>query len=216
MAPIGIYGGTFDPIHYGHLRSALELFEELNLDHVRFIPSSLPVHRVPTKASTVHRLAMLELALQGQKAFILDRREIERVTPSYTFLTLLSLREDFPQNPLCLIMGVDAFSYFDTWYEWEKILDLAHIICINRPQFSFQDIKKKEKLYNLVLKRQIEHPEALKENKNGLFYLAETTPLAINATAIRTSLAQGKNADYLLPANVLNYILQHGLYRSET
>lgn len=214
LAPIGIYGGTFDPIHHGHLRSALELYEDLNLDHVRLIPARTPVHRPPTLASAKDRLAMVELAVQGQKAFVVDRCEIDRQTSSYTYFTLLSLREALPRHPLCLMIGVDAFCDFDTWYEWEKILELAHIVCVNRPQFTFQRIKKKTQLYDFVQEKRVGHFSALQNSQNGLFYLAQTTPLGINATDIRTRLAQGKKIDYLLPENVMSYILKHRLYHS--
>ena len=126
--PIGILGGTFDPVHYGHLRTALELFQILNLAEIRFMPCQIPVHKDEVHADPKHRLAMLELALAGTPEFKVDHRELQRSTPSYMIETLISLRKEYPDTPLALIMGSDAFINLATWNSWQELTDYAHIV----------------------------------------------------------------------------------------
>jgi nicotinate-nucleotide adenylyltransferase len=135
--PVGILGGTFDPIHHAHLRLALEAWMACGLDHVRFIPSATPPHRTAPGASAVHRLAMVELAIAGNPAFVADRRELDRAMPSYTIDTVASLRTDLgAARPLCLIVGADAFALFETWRRWRELLDQVHLIVAHRPGFA--------------------------------------------------------------------------------
>ena len=135
MRPVGVFGGTFDPIHYGHLRTAFELLQALRLAEVRFIPCSDPPHRGKTYASAAERLRMVALAIDGQEGFVADDRELARGGPSYSIDTLLTLREEFPQRSLGLILGMDAFLGLHTWYRWDEILDVAHIVVAHRPGF---------------------------------------------------------------------------------
>ncbi len=125
---IGIFGGTFDPIHLGHLRTALEVKQALQLEHVRFIPCFSPPHRAAPQADAQQRLALLRAALEQQDDFVIDTREIQRGGPSYMIDTLQSLHAEYPQQTLCLIIGMDAFYYFDTWQAYMQILDVAHVV----------------------------------------------------------------------------------------
>lgn len=207
--PIGIFGGTFDPIHYGHLRAALELYQILDLQEVRFIPCQTPVHKQSTLTSASHRLAMLQLAIEGVAGLTLDSREVNRNTPSYMIDTLQSLRQDFPKEPLCLILGTDSFLSLSGWKQWQNFLDIAHIVVALRPGYRLSPCSE--------LERMIHHHQAtdkadLQENKHGLIYVQLITQLDITATAIRQQISAGYNPSFLLPEKVWHYIQQHKLY----
>ncbi len=130
---IGILGGTFDPIHHGHLRCAQELLQDLPLDEVRLVPCRIPPHRDTPQASAEQRLRMLKAALDGAPGLTVDDRELSREGPSYTVDTLHSLRAEFGATPLCLIVGMDAFNGLDRWHRWQELIGLAHIVVAHRP-----------------------------------------------------------------------------------
>src|SRR5262245_12412890 len=131
--PLGLFGGTFDPIHYGHLRTAFELWQALGLAEVRFMPTGSPPHREQTHASAGHRLAMVKAAVAGQPAFTVDDREVRRSGVSYSVDTLAELRAEHPDRSLCLLLGMDAFLGLPNWHRWRELLDLAHIVVAHRP-----------------------------------------------------------------------------------
>ena len=136
---IGIFGGTFDPIHYGHLRSALEVKEIFGLTEVRLIPSAQPPHREQPAATALMRLQMLELAVKNQPGLIIDTRELNRSGVSYMVDTLKSLRKEFKDEPLLLFIGSDAFNNLKTWYQWQHLFDFAHIVVMTRPGFEYTE-----------------------------------------------------------------------------
>jgi nicotinate-nucleotide adenylyltransferase len=155
---IGILGGTFDPIHFGHLRTALELCDALNLAQVRLIPCYQPVHRKLPAASPQQRLAMVKEAIAGEPALQVDTCEIDRQGPSYTIDTLQILSKNFPNTPLCMIMGIDALLSFSSWHRWEEILTLSHLIVAHRPQYQLPHTGiianlLKERLILLIFKK---------------------------------------------------------------
>ena len=133
MHPIGIFGGTFDPVHYGHLRTAFELIQALRLSEVRFMPAGNPPHRDTTIASPELRLQMVKAAIGQQPGFNVDDREMRRAGPSYSVDTLAELRAEMPDRSICLIVGMDAFLGLPTWHQWQKILTLSHLIVAHRP-----------------------------------------------------------------------------------
>ena len=133
MNPIGIFGGTFDPIHYGHLRTAFELLQALRLTEVRFMPAGNPPHRESPVANAEVRLQMVMAATEGQHGFLVDDREIRREGPSYSVDTLATLRAEHPDRSLCLIVGMDAFLGLPKWYQWREILQLSHVVVAHRP-----------------------------------------------------------------------------------
>jgi nicotinate-nucleotide adenylyltransferase len=207
---IGIFGGTFDPIHFGHLRTALELYERLPLQEIRFLPCKQPVHKSPSNTSTYDRLAMLKLAITGQPGFNIDTRELERDTPSYMYETLLSLREEVGEIPLCLICSMDAFASFASWHQWEKIVELAHIVVATRGDYI---APISNRLNDFFSQRIITNPQALLNQPAGHLLFIQTTPLAISSTAIRQSIKNKLSPRYLLPEAVKRYIIQHQLYQ---
>lgn len=206
---IGILGGTFDPIHFGHLRLALEAQQQLNLQEVRFIPCQQQVLKPTTKTSAEHRLEMLRLAINNQSKFIVDKREIERSTPSYSYDTLTSLRAEFPNHPLGFIIGSDALARFSQWHRWDELIQLTHLIIAKRPNYEFTLTSEvKEYLDKYVTN----DPHVLQQQTHGYIYFQEITALDISATEIRNLVQLGKSARYLLPENVLEYIEKNQLY----
>ena len=208
--PVGILGGTFDPVHNGHLRIALEILENLALAEVRFIPSRLPPHRGRPQATPSQRLEMLRLAVAGQPGFVVDDRELRREGPSYMVDTLASLRIELGNTPLCLLLGRDAFNDLPGWHCWRNILELTHLIILERPGAALTPAGE---LSQLLDHCRLDHPGALREKAAGGILIQPVTQLAISATQIRQLLAQGRSPRYLLPEAVWNCIREHGLYR---
>lgn len=206
---IGILGGTFDPIHFGHLRLALELYEALNLAKVHIIPCYQPVHRKLPIASPDQRLAMVQCALENEPALVTDPREIRRGMPSYMIDTLLELRQEMPDTPLCLLLGIDAFLGLGSWHRFEEIFDLAHIVVAHRPQYQ---LPVTGLIANLLKKHLKQDITSIQDSLNGSIIVRPITSLEISATDIRKQIATGKNPRYLLPDSVYNYIKEHGTY----
>lgn len=215
MAPIGILGGTFDPIHYGHLRLAEELGERLRLEEVRFFPSGTPPHRSAPAVTADHRLAMTRLAAAGNARFAVDDRELRRAGPGYTFDTLKELRADLGDaRPLALLLGADAFLEFATWHRWREIFSLAHVAVAHRPGFPVERWAERmpEPLAREYSARLMQQPLAIHLSPAGGVVIVPFTALDISATAIRDMLHAGASPRYLLPGAVLDYIRSHGLY----
>jgi nicotinate-nucleotide adenylyltransferase len=207
---IGVLGGTFDPIHYGHLRTALDVQQRLSLDEVRFIPCGEPAHRSKPVAEPLQRLAMVRAAIAGQEKFIADDRELRRGGPSYMVDTLASLKAEFPNKTLCLILGTDAFNGLDQWYQWQKLFNLANIVVMQRPASSAQTELNKRLITQL--KARFVDADNLKKNQNGAISFVPVTQLDISATDIRQQWQQGKNIQFLLPDPVLRLIQQQNIY----
>jgi nicotinate-nucleotide adenylyltransferase len=212
MQPIGIFGGTFDPIHFGHLRLAEELAEAIGLERVLFIPAGQPPHRGAPRTAAVHRLEMVRRAIAGNPRFEADAREVNSPRPSYTVDTLTALRAELgPQQPLWLLLGADAFLGLTTWHEWRRLFGLANLAVAARPgaQLLQADAMPQE-LKDEVLQRQLADGAAA--GPAGSVLLRPMTPLDISATAIRDTLGRHGSARYLLPEAVLGYIHEHQLY----
>ncbi len=205
---IGIMGGTFDPIHFGHLRPALEVCERLSLSQVRFIPCCVPPHREQPMATARQRLKMVEMAVANTPQFRLDDRELHRGDDaSYSVDTLRSLLKEFDE-PLALMLGADAFLGFNRWKNWREILEMAHIVVSCRPGH------KIPKLESWARGRMVESAEELEAYKAGKIMFIEVTQLAISATDIRRQLLDGLSARYLMPIEVADYINEQQLYCS--
>ncbi|HMB59272.1 MAG TPA: nicotinate-nucleotide adenylyltransferase [Xanthomonadales bacterium] len=209
---IGIFGGTFDPVHFGHLRAASEALEALPLANLRLLPAGQPPHRSLTFAPAEHRLAMLELALQNQPDLIADDREVRRTGHSFMVDTLRVFREQAGNSPLLLLIGQDAANKLDTWHQWQRLFELAHIVIMRRPDskhvYSGQ-------LFREVQPRLVSDVQALGETCSGRVLPLEVTQLAISSTRIRSLIAAGRTARFLLPEPVIRYIDEKGLYRED-
>ncbi|TVO67953.1 nicotinate-nucleotide adenylyltransferase [Denitromonas ohlonensis] len=215
--PIGLLGGTFDPIHIGHLRLAEEARESLGLAELRLIPAGEPPHRGAPRCPGEHRLAMARLAVAGNPLLTVDDSEVRSDGPSYTVLTLERLRAQVgPDRALVLILGADAFEGLPSWHRWNELFDLAHIAVANRPGYAPHG-RRWPAVLSTALEaacqgRRLNHPDQLSAAPAGGLLPFDMTPLAISATHIRELLAQGHSARYLLPAPVLDYIAAHSLY----
>lgn len=210
-APLGLFGGTFDPIHGGHLRLAEEAREALALDGVRFVPAGVPPHRDTPASSGEHRLEMVRRAIAGNPAFTCDDGEIRAAGPSYTVLTLERLRAELPERPLVLLLGADAFVGLPDWHRWREILELAHIAVANRPGHAIEGTPAA--LAPEFRARRSNDPSVLRTTPAGRIVQFEMTPLAISATTIRELVRAGRSPRYLLPDSVVDYISAHSLYR---
>ena len=207
---VGVFGGTFNPVHYGHLRSALELVERLQLEQLRLMPSASPPHRDAPECSAERRAAMVELAVSGEPRLICDAREMQRPGKSYTIDSLIELRGELgTQQGLCMVLGCDAVQDMATWHRWQELLDWAHIVIIARPGWQ---LPRAGKLAQWLKAHQLESPELLRQRPCGGIVIEELRPLAISSTEIRDLLASGRSARYLMPQSVLDYIQTHTLY----
>ncbi|KJZ38721.1 nicotinate-nucleotide adenylyltransferase [Pseudomonas fluorescens] len=208
---IGMLGGTFDPVHIGHLRSALEVAESLALDELRLTPSARPPHRDTPQVSAKDRLAMVECAVAGVAPLVVDARELQRDKPSYTIDTLELMRAELAaRDQVFLLLGWDAFCGLPTWHRWEELLQHCHILVLQRPD---ADSEPPDALRNLLAARSVSDPLAL-NGPSGQIAFVWQTPLAVSATQIRQLLASGKSVRFLVPDAVLAYIDAHGLYRA--
>jgi nicotinate-nucleotide adenylyltransferase len=207
---IGILGGTFDPIHFGHLRTALDVMQQVGLDQLRFIPLHLPVHRERPETPAELRLRMVAAAIDGQPGFVADDRELRRAGDSYTVDTLESLRHQFPEETLCLLMGMDAFNGFADWRRPEGILQLAHLVVMHRPG---SETPSDLRAQAILQAHRCVGVEALRQQSAGLIHLQTVTRLEISSTRIRSLIASGESPRYLLPDGVLGLIEQNRLYR---
>jgi nicotinate-nucleotide adenylyltransferase len=208
---IGILGGTFDPIHFGHLRPALDCLESLGLREVRFIPLNVAVHRAQPVASSAQRLAMLEAAIGTQPGFVSDIRELDRAGGSFTYDTLLSLREELgPDCPLCLLVGADAFGGFLSWHRPVNILSLAHLVVMRRPQPSST---LDPGLGALYARYGCKEARDLAEAAAGRILFQDVTQMDVSATLVRDLIKKGCSPRYLLPDSVLSIIESERLYR---
>lgn len=208
---IGVLGGTFDPIHFGHLRPALEIRQALGLREVRFIPLHQAVHRYQPLASADQRLVMLQAAVAGEAAFRVDDRELRRAGASYTYDTLVELRAELgAEEGICLLLGADAFTGFLSWYRPNDILELAHLVVMRRPGDAMM---VEADLRVWVEPRLCLSAADLDQAPAGLVLFQDVTQLAISATSIRRLVAEGLSPRFLLPDAVIALIEGAALYR---
>src|SRR5690554_1680876 len=204
-------GSTFDPVHIGHLRSALEVAENYALDQLLLVPNAQPPHRGAPQVSPQQRLEMVRLAVDGVDLLSVDDRELRRDKPSWSIDTLLSLRAELDKDDqLLLILGWDAFCGLPSWHRWDELLEHCHILVLQRPD---ADIEAPQALRDLVAAKSVSDPDAL-QGPNGQIAFVWQTPLAISATQIRQLLATQRCVRYLVPDAVFKYIYAHGLYQS--
>lgn len=213
MRLVGIFGGTFNPIHFGHLRMAQELASVLAMDEVKFIPSANPPHKDNVMVSAEHRSAMVKLAIADNPLFSLDELELNREGSSYTIDTLVSLRESLGQDSsLCLMMGSDAFVNLNTWCRWQELLDYAHIVLVQRPSAEPQEAFPTEVEALLRDHYTDQHTDLANENSGGII-IQSITGQDISATGVRGMFGRGESVRHLIHDEVGSYIQRHHLYR---
>jgi nicotinate-nucleotide adenylyltransferase len=214
MTPDGglaIYGGTFDPVHFGHLRSALEVREMLAVSQLKLIPASVPPHRKVPTASAEQRMQMLKLATKDIGYLQIDDREIRRQGKSFTVDTLASIRQEMgPDTPLSLILGADTYALLHEWRSWESLGELAHLVILDRP--GHQGQLPGPEVIAWSDERWVSDPQCLRGQASGLICRLRLTQMDISATRIRELVRRGGNIDYLLPDEVINYIVKHRIY----
>ena len=206
---MGIFGGTFDPIHYGHLRTAFEMLQALRFDEVRFMPCGNPPHRGVTYADAELRLEMVRVATEAQHGFVVDDRALQRDGPSYSVDTLTTLRNEYPLRPIALMIGMDAFLGLPKWYQWREILQLAHIVVAHRPGWRAPDIGP---LGELLADRGTHRIGDLHQAKSGHIFIHDVTQLEISSTEIRELIAVGRDPRFLMPDTVRDVIERSGCY----
>ncbi|MDN5849655.1 MAG: nicotinate-nucleotide adenylyltransferase [Nitrococcus sp.] len=208
-APIGILGGTFDPVHHGHLRPAIELLERLGLVEMRLVPGHLPPHRRAPRTPSHQRLRLLQLAVAGAAGLAVDDRELRRGGYSYTVDTLHELRAELGERPLCFVLGSDAFLGLPSWYRWRDLENLTHLVVMQRPG---HELRLGAELIEWAAPRQVSDAAALHACSSGLILYQEPTALPISASGIRRLIAQGRSARFLMPDSVWQCIASEGLY----
>jgi nicotinate-nucleotide adenylyltransferase len=209
MRPIGLFGGTFDPIHYGHLRTAFELWQELRLAEVRFLPTGSPPHRDDPLASAELRLAMVRAAVADQPAFIVDDREIRRTGISYSVDTVTELRNEYPDRSLCLLLGMDAFLGLPNWHRWRDLLGLAHIVVAHRPGWKAPTMGP---LGEVMVDHGTGAIRDLHEKIAGRIYVHAVTQLEISSTDLRQLIVSGRDPRYLVPDEVRHILRESRCY----
>ena len=208
--PVGVFGGTFNPVHYGHLRSALELVERLGLEQLRLMPCAVPPHRELPVCSAEHRCAMVQLAVAGEPRLSCDARELHREGKSFTIDSLIELRAELgEQRSLCLVMGCDALLGITGWHRWQELLEWSHIVVIARPGW---ELPADGEVAEWLSSRCVSDAAVLRQRPAGGILVEELRPLQISSTEIRQMLAAGHSPRYLLPEPVLGYIHRHNLY----
>ena len=211
---VGVFGGTFDPVHIGHLRTAVELRSRLGLNQMRMIPSAQPPHRDQPAVSASHRLAMLTLAIDSEPGLQADDCELRRSGPSYTIETLRQLRAEIgADEPLFLCIGMDALLSINTWHNWQQLMDVAHVVVTARPGWQLPGKDEGDGKVAHWLDQNCSDVETLASRACGGVAVVEMTLLPVSATGIRRALKQGESVRYLLPDAVIDYINQHQLYQ---
>ena len=209
---IGLFGGTFDPAHFGHLRLAEELADALGIEQIRFLPLGHPPHRPSPATPAAHRVEMLRLALAANPRFVVDAREVRRAGPAYTVDTLDELRAELgTETPLCLFLGWDAFAGLAGWKDWRRIFGLAHVAVAARGGAAGIGSLTGE-LRTEAEQRRADAPAELGDLPAGRLWLHPMTPLAISSSQIRRLLQSGDSPRYLLPDEVLDHVRRHRLY----
>jgi nicotinate-nucleotide adenylyltransferase len=209
VRPFGVFGGMFDPVHYGHLRTAHELHELLGLDAVAFLPAGDPPHRAAPLAAAETRLDLLRAAVADDPRFIVDDRELRRRGPSYTILTLEELRAERGAQPLALIMGMDAFAGIDRWHRAAELLALAHVVVALRPR---SPLPRERLAAELLREQSATDPAQLAKSSAGLVYICDNTQLDVSSSSVRAVISAGRDPRYLMPEAARRIILATGSY----
>ena len=211
LAPTGLFGGTFDPIHVGHLRTAFEILEALQLEAMRFLVAGEPPHRESIHADAATRAALVRAAIADEPRFQLDERELHRQGPSYTVDTLAELRAEQPRRSLCLVLGMDAFLGLPGWHRWQELLAHAHVVVAHRPGWQAPQAGV---LGELLARHGTADPAELHRVPAGRIHVRPVTQLEISSSAIRALVRAGQTPRYLVPDPVCRLLADSGCYRA--
>ena len=211
---MGILGGSFDPVHFGHIKPCLQMAQDFDLASIRLLPCKVSPfktspHSTP-KASVQHRLMMLSLVASANNLIQVDERELRRETPSYTYLSLREMVDEFgDQVTLCWIMGMDALNGFPDWFKSDEIMELCHILVMPRPGYEL-DLSAQPNVW--IEKYLSDDIELLEQKSAGHLFITSAQMLDISSTQIRDTIASGKQPRYLVPGGIWNYIQRNHLY----
>ena len=205
---VGIFGGTFDPVHNGHTQTIINLSGILPFDEIKVVPNGIPPHRASV-GSINNRLEMVKMAFQGIEKVTIDSREINRLGPSYAITTAKELVDEYKEDKITWIMGSDAFAGIDTWHHWEEFIELINIVIMMRPD---SDILPDSEAEKLILKRAIEDHRLLKE-ESGQIMIVKMSPIHISSTLVRTNILSGDDVKNLISLGVEEYIDEKKLYK---
>ncbi|QBR84115.1 nicotinate-nucleotide adenylyltransferase [Legionella israelensis] len=208
---VAVFGGAFDPVHLGHLKTTDFIQSNFNFDHFFFVPCKTTLLKDSAKASTAHRVNMLKLALDDYPDFTIDLREIRRETPSYMVDTLQSYRSEYPEASLSLILGEDAFHKLTQWHQWEKIIQLAHLIVINRPGYHLKNIS--HELKQLLKQHETKEKDQILTSKSGLIFRLNAGNHDISSTEIRRTVKSDQTSSIEVTEKVYDYIRKYKLYQ---
>ncbi len=208
---IGIFGGSFDPVHFGHIKTALALLENFDFEQIRFIPCQQSPHKNKVYASAEHRWQMLSLIANSHEKLMVDDCELKRHAPSYTIDTLIELRERFgDKKSLVLILGIDAYLKFCQWHHYENILSYCHLMILQRPGYTLPESGCEKDYINSCM---VEDIALLTDTAYGKIFLSDLEKIDISSTQIRRTIADGEQPRYVIPGNVWNYIKRNKLYK---
>ena len=205
---LGFYGGSFDPVHLGHIKPSTEAAKLIGLKHLTLLPCYISPLKDKTHSSPDHRVAMLKLAVKDHPQLSIDLREVNKNQPSYTVETLRELKRENPQHTLCFFMGMDSLKSFTKWVCWQEILQLAHLIVMNRGEFELHQLPLCEAIQSCITNDM----RLLKAKSSGSIVVLDTIKLAISSSEIRMKIKRGEKTSGLLTEDVANYIAQHELY----
>jgi len=207
---LGILGGTFDPIHYGHLKPVIDTAQWLGLSKVLLLPAHIPPHKQTTFASAQQRNNMVKLACKEHPLFSLDTRESNRNSPSYTSTTLNEIKQQYPTKTLCFFMGMDSLLNFTSWYNWQEILTLCHLVINARPGYDLNQVNNETKM--LLKQHQVITPDVINKKNSGCILITTQTQVAISSTELRKNLAQNLPCQQFMPTTIIDYIKNQQLY----
>jgi len=207
---IGFLGGSFDPIHNGHLLPAIEVAEQLQLQQLFLMPNHIAPHKAGSHCSAMQRVEMVKLAVQDVDTLAIDTRELNRDSASYTVETLKEIRVQYPNTPICFLMGMDSLINFDKWYQWQNILNYCHLVVCARPGWKgeFNDT-----VQDLLNHHQTQSVDELHQFQSGKIYFQKTVQFDISSTQIRHHIKHDLNIEGLLPQPIHHYIKRHKLYK---
>ena len=210
-APVAVLGGAFNPVHFGHIRSARELREQLGLAEVRLMPTGLPPHRPAPEISSEQRAQLVRMAVESEPGLVCDERELRRPGPSYTIDSMTELRRELgPSRGLALVIGADVVAGLERWRRWRELFDLAHLVIIGRP--GYPALPERGAVAQWLARHLVTDAGALQDSARGVALRVELSPLDISATEIRAALAAGRSVRNLVPGPVLRHIQHHHWY----